>query len=279
MNAGRNRNGGSWASRLPYRLKFLFHLPHDDDDDDEPRRPFRMTHVPDRPARNPASHATPTDEECLRYLLTVQQQEEVNSPRRPCSSVYSCQEGEALPSLHGFGASGREFARGMGHREARSPRLYAERVPGWDAVITRPVSRPFTPDSSDPRDTWSPPLYRPHDSGTTIQSNESAPSQRQHIAQYNLTQHSLTHGTWPAQDLLPTDDAARRKDAQAAAHTYSPHSLPPEAQGDADGEDDVYEGWGEYYFDETNFRGRDGVGRYTGEITGYVRLPRIGEFF
>lgn len=70
-----------------------------------------MTHVPDRPARSPVSHyGTLTDEECLRYLLAVQQQE-VNSSGRPCSSVYSSQEGEASPFLHGVGAGGREFAR------------------------------------------------------------------------------------------------------------------------------------------------------------------------
>lgn len=141
------------------------------------------------------------------------------------------------------------------------------------------MSPPFTPNSSDPRDTWSPPLYRPHDSQTTIQSSGSAPLQGQHIAEYNHTQDSLIRGTWPAQDPHYTDDVARRKGAQAPAHSYNPCSLPPEALGDSGGDDDVYEGWAEYYFDETNFRGRDGQGRYTGEITGYVQLPTIGEFF
>lgn len=237
-----------------------------------------MTYVPDRPARSPAQ-AAPTDEECLQYLLAVQQQE-MNSSGRSRSSVYS-QEGGESPFLSGIGARGRELGRETGCCNSRSPRATGERFPGWDAMVTRSMSPPFTLDSADPRDTWSPPLWRSsdHDSETTTQLSGSVTLQGDHIPQYDCKRHSLIHGTWTAQDPQHTEDIASCQGTQATAQPYSAHSLSPETQGDSDGDDDVYAGWADYYFDDSNFRGRDGVGRYIGKMTGHVRLPTIGEFF
>ena len=37
-----------------------------------------------------------------------------------------------------------------------------------------------------------------------------------------------------------------------------------DVQSETEGDDNLYEGWAEYYFDETNFQGRNEWGQYLG---------------
>ncbi|KAL2114588.1 hypothetical protein VUR80DRAFT_4571 [Thermomyces stellatus] len=273
MSDSRNKKGGSWVSRLPSRLKLLFYPP----DEGQPERPFRMTHFPDRPARDPISPQNiPTDEECLRYLLAVQQQG-MNFPGRAPSSVYSWQEDSTLPSPHGVGGSGRGFTPLVAGHATRSPRHNTERVPEWDVVVARSTSPPFTPDSLDTKDSWDLPLWEHYTSEAEIRSSSIFPSNCYSADKKGLTEHSLTRETWPASEPRHDADTSRSKGVQSLVHPDDTLPPPLEAQGDS-GSDDVYEGWAEYYFDEANFQDRDQQGRYTGGTSSHTRLPSIEEF-
>lgn len=273
----REQKGSSWLSQLPLCLKTLVRRT----DEQEPRRTFRILHMPDRPARSLATQNIPTDEECLQHLLALQQQG-MGSRELECGSEYRWQEDDVFPFVHGVGPSKREVLRMQKRRGARPRALDGGKIPGWDAVVTKSMSPPFTPDSSGPWGSWTSTQNGHYDPVTTTRAGGAAPPKEQRPDEYSRLSRAVARGTWPARDPRRNTGTASSKGVWTPVCPRS--SLPPEARSDADDEDDddddndVYDGWEEYYFDETNFRGRDEGAMYTGRIGANVGLPSIEEF-
>ena len=256
----RNRKTSSWVSRIPRRLKLFFSQP----DNDEPREACRITHVPDRPTRSFTSRVLPTDEECLQYLQALQKQA-LDPPVRECRSIDSSMGSETSHLLHEIGGSGRDLEDIVGNFQSLPSRSDVERQWGWDTAGTMSPSARLTVNSPHPGIAWSPPRYSHCSQGGAAQSSAPTFSRGRIATDKGRAHGSLTRETWPTPNR-PYSSSKEGDSKGALGPVESRTSLlpSPEAHCDRDSEADLYDGWAEYYFDETNFLGRDETGRFIG---------------
>lgn len=270
----RKRKGASSTSHLPPRLWPL--VSRADGGRRSEGSAFRMSHVPDRPGRGVLREEIPGDEECLRHLLAMQRREE-GAGEGSYGEVYGGIRRYESMCLRGSSASGEDMSPAVGGHGVRSSGFHSDRNSGRNMATARPGrSSSKQNDSGLIEPTVHRQRQRQHRNTQTAPSlQRPSPPEDQRTEGRHLTQRPTTRGTWPAPDGhhvagAPITDgpwastqawASVLGSPVAASDTYTGTDADTVTDTDVDIDgsgDDVYDGWGDYYFDEENFRGRDG---------------------
>ena len=273
----RNGKGTSWTSHLPSRLRLLVCRPNEERHSEGSE--FRMTHVPDRPDRAVSWEAIPGDEECLQHLLAMQRRE-VSAREGSSGDGYGETRGDGFMCLRGVSVSGGDMSPPMGGYGVRSPGFCTGRDLCEGEAVARPVRS-----SLIQRDSRFMEGTVPRQQQCQHRNTETAAGptrlfhpQTPNVSGRKVAQQPPMRGTWPAPSqrriagipkaygpwALTQPRTSVLGSAMVRSATYPDTDTgtviltDPGISTDGDSDDDVYDGWEDYYFDEDNFYVRDG---------------------